>query len=292
MEVGLYFDQLIAGVARGALLFLVASGLTLILGVLHVLNFAHGALYLFGAYISYVIASQLIHSTNGFWLALLVAPLATAALGVLIEVVFLRRIYHRPILQQMFILFGVVYILSDVIKLIWGLGYKSVSRPEIIASSVSILGRNIPVYSLFAILLAALVALGLWFILHRTKFGRTVRAVYKDREMTAALGVNTSLLYTAVFGIGSFLAGLGGVILSGLGAFGPGMESDALILAFVVVCVGGMGSVAGAVIGALIIGIVESYGVLVLPSFSIALIYIVMVVVLIFRPAGLLGRQS
>jgi len=290
VDAGLIFDQLIAGLGRGSLLFLIASGLTLVLGVLHVLNFAHGVTFLFGAYMSFEITNRLATTPEYFWLALILAPIATAAMSGLIEVFFLRPIYKRHILYQFLILFGVGYILSDVFKMLWGVQYQSVSRPEILSGSVHVFNRVIPNYTIFMIGIAALAAISIWFILNRTWFGRTVRAVHEQSEMASALGVNIRRLYTTVFMVGSFFAGLGGVVVSGLGSFGPGMDAEMLILAFIVVCVGGMGSISGAIVGALIIGIAEAYAILYIPKFALVILYFIMALVLYFRPWGLLGR--
>lgn len=290
----LIVTQIITGIGAAGLLLLIAVGLSLVFGVLHILNFVHGSIFLFGGYAGFTTSLALAAIGGGFWLSLAIGTLVAAALGALIEVVFLQRIYERQLLFQFLLLFGVVYILADVMKITWGTGYLSITRPDFLSGSVSLAGGGIVVakYNLFIILLGAVTMAVLWFILYRTKFGLQVRALHQEKEMAALLGVNTPLLRTSVFAIGSAMAGLAGVAVGGLGSLSPGMDVEAVILAFSIVTIGGLGSVKGAIVGALIVGLVQCLGLLVLPQLNIAFIYLVMAIILIIRPWGLFGRAT
>ena len=213
-------------------------------------------------------------------------------LGGVIEMGLLRRVYKKAHLYQFLLMFAVVYVLTDVMRLIWGVQHRMVSRPGIIARSVVVLGRTIPTYGLFSIGVATIVAFIIWLLLYRTRFGRNIRAVAQDGEMATALGIDTSVIYTLVYSIGAWMAGIGGVVLAGFGSFGYGTDGEAVILAFVVVCVGGMGSLPGAILGAVIIGLAEAFGILVLPTLALIFVYLIMAIVLVVRPWGLMGRPQ
>jgi len=217
-----------------------------------------------------------------------------AALGTLIEILFLRRVYDRQLLLQFLILFGVVYIVSDVMKIFWGTGYLSISRPDFLSDSMSYAGGRVVVarYNIFVIVLGAATIALLWLLMNRTRFGLQVRALHQQKEMAALLGMNTPMLRTSVFAIGSGMAGLAGVAIGGLGSLSPGMDVEAVILAFSIVTIGGLGSVKGAVVGAVIVGLVQCLGLLILPQLNITFIYLVMAVVLVVRPWGLFGRAT
>jgi len=282
--------QSLNGLTYAMFLFLIASGLSLIFGVMGVLNFAHGSLYMLGAYLTHQFVSWFIDAPGYFWWAVLLASLGVAALGAFIERFFLRHLYIREELNQLLFTYALVLILSDVAKLIWGTDQFSVSRPAILKGAVEILGQYFPKYNIVIIFLGPLVALLFWFILLRTRWGRTIRAAALDRETLGALGVNVNRLFTVVFFIGAWLAGLGGALVSPISAIVPGMDVEVIINAFIVVVIGGMGSFWGTFLGALILGQVYSLGILILPRLSMVFIYILMVLVLIIRPWGLLGR--
>lgn len=292
--VELLITQIITGIGAAGLLLLMAVGLSLVFGVLHILDFVHGSIFLFGGYIGYTASLLLASVGGGFWLSLIIGGLVAAALGALIEVLLLRRVYERQLLFQFLLLFGVVYILADVMKITWGTGYLSIARPSFLADSVSFAGGGIVVakYNLFVILLGAVTMAVLWFIMGRTQFGLHVRALHQQKEMAALLGMNTPVLRTSVFAIGSGMAGLAGVAIGGLGSLSPGMDVEAVILAFSIVTIGGLGSVKGAIVGALIVGLVQCLGLLVLPQLNIAFIYLVMAIILVIRPWGLFGRAT
>ena len=282
--------QCLNGLTQAMFLFLIASGLSLIFGVLGVLNFAHGSLYMLGAYLSYTIASRFVGSPATFWVALVLGSIGVALVGGIIESVFLRPVYRREELDQLLVTYALVLIISDLVKIAWGAENRSGSRPALLAGSVDIAGRDFPTYNLFVLAVGPLVALGLWLLLRRTQFGRLVRAAANDREMVGVVGVNVTGLFTGVFMLGAWLGGLGGGLAAPIGAIYPGMDVEIIVESFIVVVVGGMGSLGGTLLGALIIGQLNAFGILFFPRFAIVFVYVLMAVVLVIRPWGLLGR--
>jgi len=281
-----------SGLSVGMFLFLVSVGMSLIFGVTRIVNLAHGSLYMVGAYLMVTLVEVLPDRPWSFWLALLLAPLGVAALGGLIEMGLLRRIYGRDPLMQLILTFGLILVIGTLVLLAWGPDNKSVSRPEALAGSVQIFGQPFPSYYLLVLALAPAVAVGLWLIFYRTRWGMLIRAATVDREMLGALGVNVAGLYTQVFVFGSWLAGLGGALAAPTVAVALGMDGDVLTTAFVVVVIGGLGSFAGSFISALLVGLLQSFGILIFPAVSIVLLFAIMAIVLIVRPWGLLGRPE
>jgi len=271
-------------------LFLIASGLSLIFGVLGVLNFAHGSFYMLGAYLTYQFASYFMNAPGQFWWAAIFGALSVGVIGGLIERLFLRRLYIREELNQLLFTYALVMLISDFAKIIWGTGQLSISRPPILKGAVKILDQYFPEYNIFIIILGPCIALLFWFIFHRTRWGRIIRAAALDREMVGSLGINVDRLFTIVFIIGSWLAGLGGALVAPIAAIVPGMDVEIIINVFIVVVIGGLGSFWGTLLGSLILGQVISFGILVLPRLSMVFIYILMAAVLILRPWGLLGK--
>ena len=284
------FAQSLSGLTAAMFLFLIASGLSLIFGVLRVLNFAHGTFYMLGAYSAYQFVQWLGVGGGKFWLAALGAAVAVAALGGVVERLLFRHLYGKEELYQLLFTYALVLILSDGAKMIWGTQQKSVSRPPGLTGSLMLFGATIPHYNLFILLLGPAIALAVWFVLQRTRVGRFIRAAALDRETLGALGVNVNALYTWVFVIASFLGGLGGALISPMRATTPGMDTEIIVEAFVVVVIGGLGSFWGTFLGALIYGQVLSFGILFFPRFSIFAVFALMAGVLIIRPWGLLGR--
>ena len=284
--------QVLAGISNGMLLFLIAAGLSLIFGVLRIINFAHGALFMIGAFVA---TSVIALAPGGGWAyvgALGAAVAALAAVGAATEAGLLRRIYHAPHEFQLLITFALVFVLGDVVKLIWGREDHSATVPAALSGSVRALGLTFPNYRLFLIAAGIAVAIGLWYVLPRTRWGIFVRAATMDRGMLSALGVNTRLLFTTVFAAGAALAGLGGALAAPIVAVGPGLHVQVIIDAFVVVVIGGMGSVMGALVASLLVGIVNAFGVLAFPGLAVVLTFALMAVVLIVRPRGLFGVQE
>jgi branched-subunit amino acid ABC-type transport system permease component len=282
--------QSLSGLTYAMFLFLIASGLSLIFGVLGILNFAHGSLYMLGAYLTYQFVSQFINAPDQFWWAVILGSLSVAVIGGVIERLSLRRLYIREELNQLLFTYALVLIIGDFAKIIWGTGQLSVSRPAILKGAIQIFGQFFPEYNIFIILLGPCIALLFWVILNRTRWGRIIRAAALDREMIGSLGVNVNSLFTMVFIIGSWLAGLGGALVSPIAAIVPGMDVEIIINAFIVVVIGGLGSFWGTLLGSLILGQVISFGILVFPRLSMVFIYVLMAVVLILRPWGLLGK--
>jgi len=282
--------QCLNGLTQAMFLFLIASGLTLIFGVLGVLNFAHGSLYMLGAYLSFTVTSLFVGRPGAFWVALVLGSLGVALAGGLIEAVFLRPVYRREELDQLLVTYALVLIIGDVVKFAWGPDNRSVSRPAILAGSVLIGGRDFPTYNLVVIALGPLVAAALWLLLARTQFGRLIRAAASDREMVGVIGADVSKLFTGVFVLGAWLGGLGGGLAAPVGAIYPGMDVEIIAESFIVVVVGGMGSLTGTLLGSLLIGQLNAFGILFFPRFALLFVYVLMVVVLVLRPWGLLGK--
>ncbi len=290
VDLSFVFAQSLSGLTAAMFLFLIASGLSLIFGVLRVLNFAHGTFYMLGAYSAYQLVQWLGAGPGRFWPAALGAALAVAALGGLVERLLFRHLYEREELYQLLFTYALVLILSDAAKIIWGTQQKSVSRPPELSGSFSVFGATIPSYNLLVLVLGPGIALAFWLVLQRTRVGRFIRAAALDRETLGALGVNVDRLYTGVFVLASFLGGLGGALIAPMRATVPGMDTEVIVEAFVVVVIGGLGSFWGTLLGAVIYGQVLSFGILLFPRFSIFSVFALMAVVLIVRPWGLLGR--
>ena len=282
--------QCLNGLTYAMFLFLIASGLSLIFGVLGILNFAHGSLYMLGAYFTHQFVSLFVDIPGQFWWAVIFGSLAVAVIGVIIERFFLRHLYVREELNQLLFTYALVLILSDFTRIIWGTDQFSVSRPTILKGAVNILGQYFPKYNIMIIFLGPCIAFLFWFILLHTRWGRMIRAAALDREMLGSLGVNVSRLFTVVFFVGAWMAGLGGALVSPVSAIVPGMDVEVIVNAFIVVVVGGLGSFWGTFLGSLIVGELYAIGILVFPRLSLVFIYVLMVLVLIIRPWGLLGR--
>ena len=295
--------QLVNGLADASTLFLVAAGLSLIFGVTRIVNFAHGSFYMFGIYIAYSIASRFGHTAGGFWLSVLAAALVVAVLGALVEVIVLRRIYQAPELFHLLATFALVLIFRDAALWLWGPEDLFGPRAPHLAGAVNFLGHPLPTYDIALIVIGPVVLLLLWYALTRTRWGTLVRAATQDREMLGALGINQAWLFTGVFFVGAFLAGLGGALQGPRMSANLSLDLETIGNAFVVVVVGGMGSIPGAFVAALIIaeikalcigiGHVTIFGVgLSLSRFTLVAEFVVMAVVLVVRPWGLLGRAS
>jgi branched-chain amino acid transport system permease protein len=281
------FHQLLVGLSRTTILFVVSSGLSLVLGVLRIPNVAHGSLYMIGAFLAFSIAS-IVGGTAGFWVALVLAPLGVALIGLVVERALFCRLYDREHLMLLLFTFAVMLLCKDLVKIVWGSDYRSFSAPLILQGSFSVAGMPFPRYNLFLLLIGPLVALGLWLFTNRTKLGKIARAAALDREMVSAVGINVSWVYAFVFVIGCFLAGLGGTLVSPTQNISQGMDHAIIMEAFLIVIIGGLGNMWGALLGALIFGLTDSIGVLVWPQFAIVFPYVAVVIVLLFRPKGLL----
>jgi branched-chain amino acid transport system permease protein len=284
------FSQFMGGLTTAMFLFLIASGLSLVFGVMRVINFAHGSFYMIGAYLAWQAMQWLHPVAGGFWLATLFAASGVAVFGAVVERLFFRSLYGREELYQLLFTYALVLILGDAAKFIWGTGQLSVSSPPVLAGSVQIFGTTQPLYNLFVIAVGPAIAFGGWLALNRTGAGRLVRAASYDREMLAALGADVGSIYTGMFIISSFLAGLSGALITPIQSIVPGMDVLIIVQAFIVVVIGGMGSIWGTFWGSVIYGQVLAFGILIFPSFSLFSVFALMAVILIVRPWGLFGR--
>ncbi len=288
---GLFLAQLLTGLANAATLFLVASGLSLIFGVTRIVNFSHGSFYMLGAFIGYSLM-QVLPGAIGFWASVVLAGLAVGVVGVIVEMLVLRPVYKAPELFQLVATFGVILVIQDLALLIWGAEDVLGPRAPGLKGVVRIMGEPIPKYDLALIAMTPFVLFGLWFLIARTRVGVLVRAATQDREMVSALGVNQAWLFTGVFFLGAALAGLGGAIQLPKGGADLLMDFNILAAIFVVVVIGGMGSLPGAYIAAVLISVLNVFGVAYLPQSTLVLMFVVMAVVLTIRPYGLLGREE
>lgn len=284
-------NQFISGATFGMVLFLLALGLVLIFGVLRVINFAHGSLYMLGAFLGYFIWEWLRGMAFSFWISAVLTGFLVAVLGLILEFL-LRPIYQREHGDQILFTYGFVLIIGDLVKMLWGGQYRSVPRPPGLEGRVEVGGIVLPTYNLLLIGVGALSGILLWVLLTRTKLGKIIRAAVADREMVGLLGIRLPRLFAAVFGIGAFLAGAAGLLAAPLGSIGTGMDVEIIVAVFAVVIVGGMGSFLGAALASLIIGEVYAFGILILPQAAQVFMFLVMVVVLIVRPQGLLGAPQ
>jgi len=280
--------QASTGLIVGALLFLVAAGLTLIFGVLKVINFAHGSFYMLGAYV----ALTAYRTTGSYLIATLAAGLGVALFAVVFERFFMRKVYGTDVLMQLLVCYAFILILDDAVKIIWGAEFQSLGMPEAFQLPPLMIGGGIiPVFYLYLMVAAALIAALLWFVLTKTRLGKVVRAAAHNPTMTSVLGINTSLVYAAVFAIGGLLAGLAGGLAAPVRSMSPGMGFSILIESFIVTVIGGMGSVSGALLGALLIGMLRSFGSIGFPLFVEGIMFLGMGLVLILKPSGLLGKE-
>jgi len=281
-----FFGQALNGLAYGVLLFLLSVGLTLIFGMLDVVNLAHGSFYMLGAYAGLT----LIAATGDFWVALLVAPLAVGLVGALVERGLLRPLYRRPTLDQVLLTFGLIYLFEDLVKWLWGGRIRSIPPPALFSGSVTLGDATVPSYRLFVIVFGLAMALALWLLIEKTRLGSIIRAGVFDAEMAAGLGINTDRVFTGVFAFGAALGGLSGVIAGPIQSAYPSVGVTILIPALIVVVVGGLGSLKGSLVGSLIIGQAETFGKAWLPDVSMLIIYVVMALIVLLRPQGLFGR--
>lgn len=291
MDPSFIIAQFLSGLTMATLLFLVASGLTLIFGVGNVFNFAHGSFYMLGAYLAYETVSA---GHTNFWIATLAAAIGAGVLGIMAEFLFLRRIYGRTEESgfQILLTYSFILVIDDIVKLIWGTEYKSLVRPTGFAGSIKVAGLTLPTYNLAIIVIGLGVVVLAWLILSRTRPGRIARATALDREMLAAMGVNVPLTMTLVFGIATALGGFAGALAAPLRSVTPGAGIEVIIDSLIVVVIGGMGNFWGAWLGALILGEFNAFAVTIVPEWASVVSYVVMVLALIFKPEGLFAPRQ
>jgi branched-subunit amino acid ABC-type transport system permease component len=292
MSFDVLFNQFLSGIARGSLLFLVASGLSLTFGVLRVLNFAHGSLYMLGAFLSYSIWKWLLIPVVGFYVATLLTAFIMAGIGLLIEYFILRRLYARGWPEQLLATYALILIITDIVKWFWGGEFLSIPRPKPFTGAVFLFGFPFPSYNFFIILLGLALVVFLWWLVYKTHLGDIIRAAAHDRDMVSALGIPIPWLFTWIFALGAMIAGLSGAVTAPYGAIALGMDIEIIIECFAVVVIGGMGSLPGTLLGALIVGQVYSFGIMYKPELALAFIFMVMAIVLIIRPWGIFGRPE
>jgi len=278
--------QAFNGISYGALLFLLASGLTLIFGVMRIVNLAHGAYFLLGGYV----ALSVIEATGSWLLSLPLAAAAIAVVGLLMERIFLRSIGHDP-LRQVLLTVGFAFLFQQAALDIWGGDSLDIAPPEMLRGSAVVGGLHLPVYRMFMIGMALAIGLALWLALEKTRIGAMVRAAVDDPQMARGVGIDTSLVSMFIFTLGAFLAALGGVIGGAFLGIYPGLDFEILPIAFAVVIIGGMGSLTGAAVGSLIVGLADNFGKALFPEISYFTLYAPMVLILALKPTGLFGRE-
>lgn len=280
--------QVTSGLIIGMLLFLVAAGLTLIFGVLKVINFTHGAFYMLGAYF----ALTIFQLTGSYVITLFGAAFGTALVGLVFERLFISRVYGRNMLMQLLVCYGFILIFDDVVKIVWGAEFRSMGMPTIFqVPPIFIAGGVVPPFYLFLVGVTIVIGVVLWLVIERTRFGKVVRALAHNPTMVSVLGINTGILYGLVFALGGLLAGFAGALAAPVRSLTPGMGFSILIESFIVTVIGGMGSIVGAFVGSLLIGLIRTFGSVGFPLFTEGLMYLFMVVVLIAKPTGLFGKE-
>lgn len=281
----IFIVQLLTGVAYGMLYFMIAAGLTIILGVMNVVNLAHGAFFLLGTYLAFTFLSLQLN----FWVALVLSVITVALIGVTVEKFLITKLYGKE-LEQVLLTFGLTFVIADTAKWIWGTEMQTIAEPAILSASITVGDMVFPVFRLFVVFVGCAIALVLWYLESKTRVGAIIRAGVDDREMVAALGINVRLVFTGVFAFGAAMAGLSGVLGGPLIGMYTGMDSDILVTSLIVVVIGGLGSWKGSFISAIMIGLIETMGKIWFPSFSMLIVFLLMVVVLIIRPQGLYGK--
>ncbi|MBN2333445.1 MAG: branched-chain amino acid ABC transporter permease [Deltaproteobacteria bacterium] len=288
LNLAAFCQQILVGLSKTTILFIVSSGLSLVLGVLRIPNLAHGSLYMIGAFLTYSLALLFGGGGLGFWLALLLSPLCVALAGLLMERGLFRHLYEREHLMLLLFTFSFTLVFGDLVKLVWGSEYRSLPLPSFFQGSIETFGLPFPKYNLFLLAVGPLVAAGLWYLTNRTAIGKIARAAAVDREMVGAIGINVSLVFCAVFVIGCFLAGFGGALVAPTQNITQGMDHGIIMETFLIVIIGGLGNIWGALLGALIFGLTDAIGILLLPQYAIVFPYLAVIIVLTFRPNGLL----
>jgi branched-subunit amino acid ABC-type transport system permease component len=293
MTIEFFLFLIINGLSQGMVLFIVASGLSLVFGVLRVINFAHGSLYMIGAFLAFSLSTLLpTGSMLSFLVLMLLVPPAIALIGLGLEIPLFRRIYKKEHLLQLLLTYAVLLILDDACRLVWGGDIRNVARPELLAGSIEFLGMFLHTYNVFILVIGPIIAVGLWFLLYRTRAGNLIRAAVSHPEMVGALGVNVQRVMTGTFMLGCWLAGLGGVLMSALANIDLGIGMEKIIECFAVVVIGGLGSIGGALLASLILGVGVSLIQLPLSRAAIVFPYFAMALILIIRPWGLFGKPE
>lgn len=288
MSIDLVIAQAFNGLVLGMIYVLLAMGLSIVWGMMDIINFSHGLFYALGAYLAYTVVTL----TGSFWACLVIVPLATALIGMLMEFTLLRRLYGQNILYQILMTYGLAIAGRELLILIYNPVGKRFSQPDILNGVISVMGFNFPIYRVFVFGVAAVLTLGLWYFIEKTRYGSIVRAGTENLEMVNCLGINISRVFLLTFALAMAIAGLSGVLAAPMRGVEPNMGDLILGICFATVVIGGMGSFFGAVLGGLIVGLSQSLITLVMPSASIIIIFVVMAVILLVRPRGLLGIRD
>jgi len=287
MDITAFLIQLLNSIQYGFLLFLVASGLTLVFGIMGIINLAHGAFFMFGAYLVYWLTGVV----DNYFVAILLGLPIMLVMGYVIERLAIARLYQRDHLYQVLLTYGLILILNELQKILWGSDFYSVPVPAVLDGSIQLTeNQAYPIYRLFISVVCMLVAAGMYFVIARTRLGMIIRAGSVNREMVQSLGININRFYAIVFSAGAALAGFAGMIGAPVSSVYPGMGDQILIISFVVVVIGGIGSVKGAFVGAMIIGLADTFGKVLIPDYASMAVYATMALILIWRPQGLFGR--
>lgn len=285
MEISFLFIQVFNGMVTGMSYVVMALGVWLILGILDIPNFAHGALAAVGIYMTFTVTAWL----GSFWVALVLAPIAAAIVGMGIEYFTIRPLYKADETSRLLVLFGFSLVITELIIIIWGPIGKSISPPPALSGGIFFAEVGFPVYRIFVLIAAVIIVILMWLFLEKTKYGAIIRAGIENKDMVSALGINIYMLFTLAFGLGSLLAGLGGALITPIRGAYPAIGIDILLVAFVVTVLGGMGSMMGALLAGLLVGVMQSLIVLFWPSASTVILFVVLAAGLIFRPQGFFG---
>jgi branched-chain amino acid transport system permease protein len=283
------FIQVLNSISLGMNLFIIAAGLSLIFGVLRIINFAHGVFYMFGAYIMYTVSKDL---QLGFFTGVIAAAAGLSVIAVVIERGLFQWLYDKEHLMQLLLTFAIVLIMGDLAKVIWGTDQLSVSYPEGLAGATNLGFTFYPSYRLMLCVVGPLIFLGLWFLIEKTRWGRLTRAATQDMEMLSALGINVPVIYVTIFVIGSALAGVGGALAAPINSPTPGMDATIIVECFVIVIIGGLGSLWGTFVGAMIYGFVFNFGSVIVPNWQDVFAFLLLMAVLLIRPWGLFGKPE
>ena len=283
------FMQVLNSISLGMNLFIIAAGLSLIFGVLRVINFAHGVFYMFGAYIMYTVSKDL---QLGFFTGVIAAAVGLSVIAIIVERGLFQWLYDKEHLLQLLLTFAIVLIMGDMAKIIWGTDQLSVSYPEGLGGATNLGFTYYPTYRLMLCVVGPLIFLGLWFLIERTRWGRLTRAATQDMEMLSALGINVPTIYVTIFVIGSALAGVGGYLAAPINSPTPGMDATIIVECFVIVIIGGLGSLWGTFVGALIYGFVFNFGSVIVPNWQDVFAFLLLMAVLLIRPWGLFGKPE
>jgi branched-chain amino acid transport system permease protein len=283
-----FVTQLVNGLVYGMLLFMMSAGLSLIFGLMNVVNIAHGSFFMLGAFF----AMTIMKVTGSFWAALALGWIPAVVIGVAMERIFIRKLYSRGHLDQVLLTFGFTFVFADAVRWVWGTEIRDIPVPEILSGVIEAGGVILPKYRLFLIVFGGLVALLLWLFLERSRVGAMVRAGVDDAFTAAGIGINVPVLFAAIFALGVGLAAVGGAAAGPILGVFPGMDIEILIPAFIVVVIGGMGSLRGAFVASIFVGMVDTFGKAYFPDFALFIIYLLMVVVLLTRPNGLFGAAK